>query len=150
MKGFDGYMYEVCWIHPEDAEARGIVHGDIVKVFNDRGIELAAAYVTHRIRPGALHMDHGSRLDMINDDLDDWDDRETKWINRGGTLNNISPVVVLSQNCPGMVVSGYLVDIAKVTGEEMQIWREKYPRAFARDYDPAYGLLLSAWVEEEK
>ena len=30
-------MYEPVWIHPSDAEKRGIKNGDIVKVFNERG-----------------------------------------------------------------------------------------------------------------
>ena len=55
-----------------------------------------------------------------------------------------------TKNCPGMVVSSFLVEVAKVTGEEMQEWREKYPEAFARAYDPAYGLLFNAWVEGGK
>jgi trimethylamine-N-oxide reductase (cytochrome c) len=46
-----------------------------------------------------------------------------------------------------MVVSSFLVEIAKVTGDEMQEWREKYPEAFDRAYDPAYGLLFDTWVE---
>jgi hypothetical protein len=36
--------------------------------------------------------------------------------------------------------------VAKVTGNEMDDWRKKYPDAFARDYDPAYGPLFSGWV----
>jgi trimethylamine-N-oxide reductase (cytochrome c) len=46
-----------------------------------------------------------------------------------------------------MCVSSYLVEVAKVSGDEMQKWRDNYPEAFKRDYDPAYGLLFSAWVE---
>jgi trimethylamine-N-oxide reductase (cytochrome c) len=34
----DGYAYEPVWINPVNADERGIVHGDIVKVFNERGI----------------------------------------------------------------------------------------------------------------
>ena len=37
VKGWDGYLYEPIWINPEDAEARGIKDGDIVKLFNERG-----------------------------------------------------------------------------------------------------------------
>jgi trimethylamine-N-oxide reductase (cytochrome c) len=147
VKGYDGYMYEPVWIHPKDAEARGIKPGDIVKVYNDRGIELGGAYLSERIIPGAIHMDHGARVDMINCDPADYSERGDKWINRGGTNNNISPYPPLSKNCPGMVVSSFLVEVAKVTGDEMQEWMEKYPEAFVRAYDPAYGLLFDAWVE---
>lgn len=92
-------------------------------------------------------MDHGASVDMINCDPDDYEDRKDKWINRGGTNNNISPYESLSENCPGMVVSSFLVDVAKVCGDEMQEWREKYPEAFNRGYDPAYGLLFNSWIE---
>jgi anaerobic selenocysteine-containing dehydrogenase len=147
VKGYDGYMYEPVWIHPKDAKARGIKHGDIVKVYNERGIELGGAYISERIIPGAIHMDHGARVDMINCDPADYSERGKKWINRGGTNNNISPYPPLSKNCPGMVVSSFLVEVAKVTGDEMQEWRGKYPEAFARAYDPAYGLLFDTWVD---
>ena len=34
----DGYDYWVVRVHPEDAEPRGIKHGDIVELYNDRGV----------------------------------------------------------------------------------------------------------------
>ena len=52
VKGWDGYMYEPCWIHPSDAEARGIKMGDIVKVHNERGAVLCGARVWERVMPG--------------------------------------------------------------------------------------------------
>ena len=42
VKGWDGYLYEPVWIHPTDAAKRGIQDGDIVKMFNERGVVLAA------------------------------------------------------------------------------------------------------------
>ena len=62
VKGPDGYMYEPIWINPVDAAARGIKHGDVVKVFNERGGVLVGAYVTERIKPGVVYVDHGARL----------------------------------------------------------------------------------------
>ncbi|MEM7022925.1 MAG: molybdopterin-dependent oxidoreductase [Pseudomonadota bacterium] len=50
-------------IHPEDAEARGIADGDVVRVFNDRGATLAAAVVTDRIRPGVVVLPTGAWYD---------------------------------------------------------------------------------------
>jgi trimethylamine-N-oxide reductase (cytochrome c) len=41
----------------------------------------------------------------------------------------------------------FLVEVEKVTGAQMDEWREKYAEAFARDYDPAYGPFFSGWVE---
>jgi anaerobic selenocysteine-containing dehydrogenase len=39
-------------LHPEDARSRGIVEGDQVRVFNDRGAFLARALVSEAARPG--------------------------------------------------------------------------------------------------
>ncbi len=147
MKGYDGYMYEPVWIHPVDAAARGIEHGDIVKVYNDRGIELGAAYVTWRMVEGGVHMDHGAHVDMISCAPEDFDNRETKWVNRGGTVNNITPLMGTSKNCWGNATSGFLVEVEKLDPSQMEEWRKAYPEAFARDYDPSCGLKFNAWIE---
>jgi anaerobic selenocysteine-containing dehydrogenase len=41
-------------IHPLDAASRGVVDGDRVRVFNDRGSFELAARVTERARPGCV------------------------------------------------------------------------------------------------
>jgi hypothetical protein len=38
----------------------------------------------------------------------------------------------------------------KLDPAEMEVWRKKYPEAFARDYDPAYGLTSKSWTERGK
>ncbi len=65
VRGSDGYQYQPLWINPVDAEARGIKKGDIVSIINDRGTVLAGAYVTERIMPGAVGIDHGAKWDPI-------------------------------------------------------------------------------------
>ena len=139
---WDGYLYEPIWINPEDAQARGIKDGDIVKLFNERGVVLGGAFVWERILPGAVSMDHGARADLIHVG-------EGTFLDRGGANNLISPLNGISKNCWGMATSGFLVDIAKVTMAEMEEWKEKYPEAFARAYDPAAGLRFDAWVIKE-
>ncbi len=136
--GPDGYKYEPCWLHPSEAEKRGIRHGDIVKIFNERGIVLAGAYITERLRPGVLYIDHGARHDPI----------KTGEIERGGAINTITPGATTSENCVGQIGSGYLVEVQRVTGEEMDRWRREYPEAFERKYDPAAGLRFDAWIVE--
>ena len=49
VKGKDGYLYEPLWLAPEDAEARGIEDGDIVKMFNERGTILCGARISERV-----------------------------------------------------------------------------------------------------
>jgi trimethylamine-N-oxide reductase (cytochrome c) len=137
VRGYDGYMYEPCWIHTSEAEKRGIRNGDIVKVFNERGIVLAGAYVTERLRPGVAYMDHGARADAIIPGQ----------VDRGGAINTIAPRKITSKNCVGNAVQGYLVQVERLEGKEMDQWRKDYPEAFERKYDPAAGLRFDAWVE---
>jgi len=137
IRGYDGYMYEPCWIHTSEAEKRGIKNGDIVKVFNERGIVLAGAYVTERLRPGVAYMDHGARADAIIPGK----------VDRGGAINTISPRKITSKNAVGNAVQGYLVQVERLSGKEMDQWRRDYPEAFERKYDPAAGLRFDAWIE---
>ncbi len=137
VKGWDGYMYEPLWIHPTDAAKRGIKNGDIVKAYNERGSVLCGALVWERIMPGAVYVDHGSRGDSILPGK----------IDRGGAINLISPDGIISKNCVGQATTGYLVEVEKVTMAQMEKWKEQYPEAFEREYDPASGLRFNAWVE---
>ena len=131
-------MYEPVWVNPVDASSRGIEDGDIVKVFNERGTVLGGARVTQRIIPGAVSMAHGARCDQITDGVD-----------RGGSINGISPHNGVSKYCLGYAVTGYLVELEKVSRDQMEKWRNQYPDAFEKDYDPAYGCRFNAWVEGE-
>jgi biotin/methionine sulfoxide reductase len=54
---------EPLWINPQDAKARGIGEGDIVRVFNDRGACLAGAHVTDALRPGVVQIATGAWYD---------------------------------------------------------------------------------------
>jgi len=137
VKGTDGYMYEPLWIHPSDAAKRGIKNGDIVKIYNERGAVLGGALVWERIMPGVLSMDHGARVDSIIPGK----------LDRGGAINLISPEGVTSKHCVGMATSGYLVEVERVSMAQMEEWRQQYPEAFEREYDPASGLRFNAWVE---
>ncbi|MCL1829765.1 MAG: molybdopterin-dependent oxidoreductase, partial [Oscillospiraceae bacterium] len=132
----DGYLYEPCWIHTSTANKRGIRYGDIVKVFNERGTVLAAAYVTERLIPGACYMDHGARFDPI----------DAEKLDRGGAINLITPTAITSKNATGMVVSGFLVDVQKVTDEEIKLWKRDHPEAYARKTDEAAGVCREGWL----
>ena len=48
------------WMNTLDAEARGIKNGDLVKIFNDRGVVRVPAYVTNRLRPGVTTLPQGA------------------------------------------------------------------------------------------
>ena len=57
---------EPCLIHPDDAAARGIEDGDVVRVFNHRGQTLAGAVVTDAIRPGVIRVNEGAWFDPVD------------------------------------------------------------------------------------
>lgn len=54
---------ELLSINPADAQARGIAHEDIVRVFNDRGATLASACLTERVRPSVVILPTGAWYD---------------------------------------------------------------------------------------
>jgi trimethylamine-N-oxide reductase (cytochrome c) len=133
VEGPDGYMYEPVWLNPATAAERGIVSGDVVSIFNERGTVLGGAYVTERIMPGVAYMDHGSRCDSIAPNID-----------RGGANNLICPTAIISRHATGIATSGFLVQVEKTDLADLM---SKYPEAFAREYDPAAGNRFNAWVE---
>jgi len=53
-------------LHPIDAEARHIRHGDVVRVFNDRGSCLAGAVVTDSVRRRVVQLSTGAWYDPID------------------------------------------------------------------------------------
>jgi biotin/methionine sulfoxide reductase len=50
-------------IHPEDAAARGIKGGDIVRLYNERGACLAGAVLSDALRPGVVQLATGAWYD---------------------------------------------------------------------------------------
>jgi anaerobic dimethyl sulfoxide reductase subunit A len=67
------------WMNPIDAEARGIKHGDMVYVFNDRGRIYLPAKVTRRIIPGALSVPQGA-----------WFKPNAAGVDEGGSVNTLT------------------------------------------------------------
>jgi len=57
---------EALAIHPDDARARGIEDGALVRVFNARGACLAGAVVTDTIRPGVVKLSCGAWYDPVD------------------------------------------------------------------------------------
>ena len=66
-------------INPLDAEARHIKHGDLVKVFNDRGVMVLPASVTPRIRPGVINVPQGA-----------WFTPDAQGVDRRGCINTLT------------------------------------------------------------
>lgn len=66
-------------------------------------------------------------------------------MDRGGANNLICPNATTSKNTVGEVTNGFLVGIEKV---DVLALAEQYPDAFARAYDDACGLVVSAYIVE--
>jgi anaerobic dimethyl sulfoxide reductase subunit A len=58
------------FINELDAQARGIVDGDMVKVYNDRGATVLPCRVTRRILPGVVNVPQGSWWTPDEDGVD--------------------------------------------------------------------------------
>lgn len=51
---------QMLWMNNQDAAKRGIRHGDLVEVFNDRGRTRVPVKVTNRIMPGVVSLPQGA------------------------------------------------------------------------------------------
>ena len=103
----DGYAYWTVRIHPSDAETRGISNGDIVRLYNDRGSVLGAAFITERVKPGVVHSYCSS---IKYDPLEPGKPYST---DKGGCVNMLTSARMLSKNAPGMAPNSCLIEIEK-------------------------------------
>jgi len=92
-------------LHPEDANARGIADGDLVRVWNGRGQVLAGAVVTDGIRPGVICLHEGAWPDL---------DPEAGGICKNGAVN------VLTKDIPSSKLGN------GCAGNTALVWLEKY------------------------
>ncbi|MFH1490797.1 MAG: molybdopterin-dependent oxidoreductase, partial [Pseudomonadota bacterium] len=106
----DGYPWWPARIHPSDAAPRGIRHGDIVKLYNDRGGVLCIAKVTERVRPGIVHSYASSAL------YDPLEPGKAGSVDQGGCVNILTSPRMMSKNAPGMTPNSCLIEIEKWEG----------------------------------
>ncbi len=106
----DGYAWWPARMHPDEARARGIQSGDIVRLYNDRASVLCIAVVTERVRPGVVHSYASSaNYDPLIPGRDDS-------VDKGGCVNMLTPSRMLSRNAPGMTPNSCLIDVDKWEG----------------------------------
>ena len=96
-------------IHPDDAAARGIADGDIVRVANGRGVCLGGAVLTPDIMPGVVAMATGS-----------WFDAEVPGdpaaLERHGNPNVLTRDAGCSALSQGPSCNSCLVEVTRFTG----------------------------------
>ena len=106
----DGYYYWIARINTADANARGIRHGELVRLFNDRGSVICGAYVTERLRPGVLQAyESSARYDPIGE--------PGKSTDRGGCVNNLTNQRSQSKKTSSMAPGACLIEIEAFVGE---------------------------------
>jgi len=59
---------EVCSLHPDEAAARGITEGDIVRIYNDRGACMASVTLTENVMQGVVQLPTGAWYDPGTDE----------------------------------------------------------------------------------
>jgi len=109
VKGPDGYYYEALWMHPNDAEARGIKDGGIVMAYNDRAKVLFGAYVNERMMPGVVRAPDGALYDPV-------EPGNPESIDKGGVVNLLCSDQGLSKNANGMPPNAFRVQVEKWRG----------------------------------
>lgn len=92
-------------ISKQDAEARGIKNGDVVRVFNDRGEILAGAVVSDDILPSVVRVCEGG-----------WVDQDENGLCKYGSANVLTLDIPTSKLANGNCAHTGLVNVEKYTG----------------------------------
>lgn len=106
----DGYAYWPVRLNPVDAQTRGIVNGDIVRMHNDRGQVLGIAKITERVKPGVVHSYVSSSK------YDPLEPGKSNSVDRGGCISLLTPSRMVSKNAPGMAPLSCLIEVSKWEG----------------------------------
>ena len=98
---------EPALIHPDDAAARGITDGDVIRVFNDRGSCLAGAVVTDDIRARVIQLQTGAW----------YDPEQPGGMDRHGNPNVLTRDKGTSKLAQGSTAQSALVEVERFDGE---------------------------------
>lgn len=99
----DGARPETLIIHPQDAEARGIADGDLVRVFNARGACRARAHVSETIKLRVVALPTGTWYGDSNQNID-----------ADGNPNVLTPDVGTSRLGQGSSAHTALVSVSRL------------------------------------
>lgn len=100
---------EAIRMHPNDAAARGLVAGDVVRVFNDRGACLAGVVIDDGVRRDVVHLPTGAWFDPA-----DPGDYDAMCVH--GNPNVLTDDVGTSSLARGSTGAHVLVQVEKFTG----------------------------------
>ncbi len=97
-------------INPRDAAERGIVDGDVVRLFNDRGACLAGAIVSDGVAPGVVQIATGAWYDPLEPGA-------VGSLDRHGNPNLLTRDAGTSKLAQGPIAQTTLIDIERYDGE---------------------------------
>ncbi|MFK8014285.1 MAG: molybdopterin-dependent oxidoreductase [Gammaproteobacteria bacterium] len=101
---------EIVRLHPQDAQARGIATGDVVRLYNDRGACLAAAVIDDALRQGVVELPTGAWYDPQ-------DPNDENSLDVHGNPNVLTRDVGTSKLAQGPTAHSCLVEIEKLEGD---------------------------------
>lgn len=112
-------------IHPDDARARGISDGDLLRVFNDRGACLAGARLSDRIRRGVVRLSTGAWFDPE-------DAGSNRPLEKHGNPNALTLDIGASKLSQGCIAQTCLVEIERFDGPAPAVTAHQPPVLLAR------------------
>ncbi|MBV8096658.1 MAG: hypothetical protein JO110_26120 [Acetobacteraceae bacterium] len=104
-----GHRFSLLRLHPADADARGIGHRDLVKIYNDRGAVICAADISPLVAPGVVKSYEASAAFQLTEIAG-----ETVEI--GGSLNILTPDRPQVRGTSSMAPNSCLVQVEKWRG----------------------------------
>lgn len=108
-------------LNPDDAKARGISQGNLVRLFNDRGSCLAIAQLSDTVRPGVAQMSTGA-----------WWDPDDTGMCRHGNPNTLTRDIGTSPLGQGPTAHSCLIQIERFTGTPPPVGAFDPPRIKTR------------------
>jgi len=116
---------EVLTLNSEDAEARGIQGGEIVRAFNDRGQLLASAAISVQVRPGVVTLPTGAWFDPAVPGT-------IGALEKHGNPNVLTPDRGTSRLAQGPTAHSTLVQVERYEGEVPAVTAFTPPEIIAR------------------
>ncbi|CAN5728013.1 molybdopterin guanine dinucleotide-containing S/N-oxide reductase [soil metagenome] len=113
-------------MHPDDAAARDLAAGDVVRVFNDRGSCLAGLVVDDAVRRDVVQLPTGAWYDPL-----DPDDPDTMCVH--GNPNVLTADVGTSSLAQGCTGAHVLVQVEKFTGTLPPVRAHEPPTLMRRE-----------------
>ncbi|WP_419768965.1 trimethylamine-N-oxide reductase TorA [Arcobacter sp.] len=111
---------EPIWINTQDAKAKGIKSGDVVRVFNDRGEILTGAVVTDGLKPGIVRVQEGAWYDPL-------EKGKIGTLCKNGNANLLTKDIPTSELAMGNSSNTALVNIEKYTKKAPELTIFKQP-----------------------